>query len=131
VPAVPVHESRDFYRLLVEEGLLPATFDVDGMRLPGDPPPLPELETPELAAFVRDDAEPAAWAGLDAGRRWQARQAAYPEWQRRIGGVAAAWAADPANAPDAARHHVRQIRLLAELALLQAPDVPNPDEETE
>jgi hypothetical protein len=58
---VPVHD-REFYRMLVEQGILPDWLDVEHMRLPGDPPPPSELETHELARLVRDGTEPAAWS---------------------------------------------------------------------
>ena len=77
--AVPVHD-REFYRMLVEEGLLPATFDWQGMRLPGDPPPAEELTAAELARLVRDQVEPPAWAGLDAPP---------PSWDRCPGSLSA------------------------------------------
>jgi hypothetical protein len=93
-----VHD-RAFYRELVELGLLPADFDVEGMRLPGEPPPR-ELETHELARLERDEVEPAAWAGLDPAARWFARREAHQEWRARIGALAVRWVADPATAPE-------------------------------
>jgi hypothetical protein len=69
---VPVFD-RAFYRELQQQGILPPWLDVDGMRLPTDPPP-PELTDAELAVFIRDETEPAAWARLDAGARYLARR---------------------------------------------------------
>ena len=74
-----VHD-REFHRELQQQGILPPWFDVEGMRLPGDPPPAEELTAAELAAFIRDEVEPLAWAGLDAPP---------PSWNRCPGSLSA------------------------------------------
>jgi hypothetical protein len=70
---LPVFD-RAFYRELQQQGILPPWLDVETMRLPTDPPPPPELADAELAVFIRDETEPAAWVRLDAGARYLARR---------------------------------------------------------